>query len=106
MNTWGKHSQLSSFIFIQLHGAKTTDADQSFFLSPSGDPEVVKKAMFKDFAKTTGLPSASTNTLRKGATTVFREDSNMRSLEPVIMDHSNRVADLNYDQGRTKLQVM
>lgn len=61
--------------------------------------------MFQKFAEATGLPRASANTLRKGATTNYRQDPTMSLKEHVIMDHSSKTADLHYDQSRTMEQV-
>ena len=90
---------------MQLHGLDLNDVSKPYFLSASGDAATVSKATFKMFAEAAGLPKASANTLRKGATTKLREDPGMKGSEPEIMDHSKRVADQHYDQGRTNLQV-
>ena len=47
----------------------------------------------------------SANTLRKGATTNLLEDPIMKNKESTVMDHSEKTADLHYDQGRTRTQV-
>ena len=89
----------------KMKGKGDNEPDARFFLSATGGPAVVSKTTFAQFAKVGGLPGATTNTLRKGATTKFRENPEMRPMESVIMDHSEGVAVHHYDQGRTSQQV-
>ena len=88
-----------------MEGYDDKDPNGSFFLTTSGEPAIVSKGMFQKFADAVGLPSASANTLQKGATTNLLEDPIMKNKESTVMDHSEKTADLHYDQGRTRTQV-
>ena len=80
--------------------------NEPFFLTSNGDAASVTRHTFKMFASSVGLPTASSNTLRKGLTTNLRKNPSMSEKEPIIMDHSKKTSDAYYDQGRTLEQVI
>ena len=63
------------------------------------------KSMYKKFASTSGLPHASANTLRKGATSSLMTDPKMRTLEPETLGHTAVVGAEFYDQGSQQRKV-
>ena len=97
---------IQSFFVIQYQlKVDIEDPNAAFFLTAAGLAASVTNHTFKKFASVVGLPKASANTIRRGATTNLRKDPVMSAKEPIIMDHSAKVADHHYDQGRTVDQV-
>ena len=75
------------------------------FLTVNGRAATVDKSMYKKFASTSGLPHASANTLRKGATSALMTDPKMRTLESETLGHTVKVAAEFYDQGAQQRKV-
>ena len=92
-------------ISLQLGGKDTDDRDQPYILAANGKKACVNRDTWSAFAKEAGLPKASYNTVRKSATTTLRKDEEMRAIESVVLDHSDKTADVFYEQARTSQQV-
>ena len=69
-------------------------ADTPAFLTATGAPADVEKAMFARFSATTGLHNVVSNTIRKSATTNYLNDPVEKHNEASTMDHGAKTAQL------------
>lgn len=80
-------------------------ADTPAFLTATGAPADVEKAMFARFSAATGLHNVVSNTIRKSATTNYLNDPVEKHNEASTMDHGAKTATEHYDQGGTGQKV-